>query len=113
MASDATGCAAAATRIGDRTRRDIVARTLHQPYSVSALAANYAMSFAAVQKHVAVLEKAGLVTKERKGREQHVRTQIETIQRAQALLDQFEALWRDRFTTFGEVLAEHTQGESR
>ncbi len=91
--------------LADATRRDIVRRTAQDEYSVSALAAAYPMSFAAVQKHVAVLERAGLVTKERRGREQLVRTDIEAIRAASRLLDQFEALWRSRIDRFGEILA--------
>lgn len=75
-------------------------------HSVSALARCYPMSFAAVQKHVAVLERAELVTKHRRGREQLVRSNIETIRAAHGLLDQLEAVWRSRLDRFGEVLAE-------
>ena len=82
--------------LADRTRRDVVRRTLLGEVTISALAASYEMSFAAVQKHVAVLEGAGLVTKEPHGRERLVRGNPETIRRAQALLDQFEQIWRDR-----------------
>ena len=62
--------------LADTTRRDIVARLLSdEPASVSTLAARYDMSFAAVQKHVAVLEDAGLVTKHSQGRERIVTRQ--------------------------------------
>jgi DNA-binding transcriptional ArsR family regulator len=91
--------------LADATRRDIVRRAAQGDHSVSALAAAYPMSFAAVQKHVAVLERAGLVTKERQGREQLVRTDLEAIRAASRLLDQLEALWRDRIDRFGEILA--------
>ena len=64
------------------------------------------MSFAAVQKHVAVLEGAGLVTKRRHGREQLVRGNVDTVRDAHALLDEFEAVWRSRIDRFGDVLAE-------
>src|SRR4249919_1639356 len=82
--------------LADATRRDIVVRTLEGEHSVSALARRYPMSFAAVQKHVVVLEEAGLVTKQRKGREQIVRGDVNTIRRANQLLDRLEAVWRDR-----------------
>lgn len=75
--------------------------------SVSALARAYPMSFAAVQKHVAVLEEAGLVTKHPRGREKLVRSNIDTIRTAQRLLDEFEALWRDRLDRFETILEEH------
>lgn len=93
--------------LADATRRDIVARVLAgEPASVSALAARYEMSFAAVQKHVAVLEGAGLVTKETQGRERLVRGNPERLARARDLLAQLERLWRERFSQLDRVLAE-------
>lgn len=85
--------------LADATRRDIVARVLvGEPASVSALAARYDMSFAAVQKHIAVLEAAGLVTKSVRGRERLVRGNPERVARARDLLGQLEGLWRARFS---------------
>ena len=96
--------------LADATRRDIVRRALQGEHSVSALARQYPMSFAAVQKHVAVLERAGLVTKGRRGREQLVRSNIRTIRTAYRLLEQLETVWRNRMDRFGEVLAEPNEG---
>jgi DNA-binding transcriptional ArsR family regulator len=96
--------------LADATRRDIVVRTLQAELSVSALARLYPMSFAAVQKHVAVLERADLVTKRRHGREQLVAGNVDTIRRASRLLDDLEALWRARIDRFGAVLAEEPSG---
>ncbi|MGP8208905.1 MAG: ArsR/SmtB family transcription factor [Acidimicrobiales bacterium] len=90
--------------LADGTRRDIVAIAVGGRYSVSALAKRYPMSFAAVQKHVAVLEGAGLVTKERQGREQLVRTDVGTVYRARALLDSVEELWRARADRIDDIL---------
>ena len=93
--------------LADATRRDIVARLLaEEPASVSALAAHYDMSFAAVQKHVAVLEEAGLVTKQTHGRERIVRGNPERIAQARALLTQLEQLWLSRFSQLDAILAE-------
>jgi DNA-binding transcriptional ArsR family regulator len=94
--------------LADRTRRDIVVRTLRQEYSVSALSQLYPMTFAAVQKHVAVLERAALVTKRRSGREQLVTGNVDTVRRAARLLDQLEVIWLARLDRFGAVLAEDT-----
>lgn len=94
--------------LADRTRRDIVRRTLVGQVTVSQLASGYDMSFAAVQKHVAVLEGAGLVTKEPHGRERLVRGNPDTIQRAQQLLDQFEQIWRDRMARLDAILTDET-----
>lgn len=99
--------------LADATRRDIVRRTMDGEHSVSALARSYAMSFAAVQKHVAVLERAALVTKERRGREQIVRGNVDTLRTAQGLLDRLEAVWRSRMDRFGEVLAVMDEGGTR
>jgi len=88
------------------TRRDILRRTIEREQSVSALARDYDMSFAAVQKHVAVLEAAGLVVKRAEGRERLVRADPQMIARARALLDRFEALWRSRVDRLDALLAE-------
>ncbi|MFM9876390.1 MAG: ArsR/SmtB family transcription factor [Rhodoglobus sp.] len=94
--------------LADATRRDILRRTLVGEASVSELADAYAMSFAAVQKHVAVLEGAGLVTKEPRGRERIVRGDPATIARAQTLLDSYAALWRSRIDRLDALLADDT-----
>lgn len=99
--------------LSDRTRRDIVRRAMAGTSSVSALARHYPMSTTAVQKHVAVLEEAGLVRRTRRGREQLVQTRIETIEQAQRLLAGFEQLWRDRIDRIGDVLAEREPGDQR
>lgn len=94
--------------LADRTRRDIVARLLAgEEASVSTLAERYRMSFAAVQKHVAVLERAKLVTKLAVGRERIVRGNPERLARARAALVQLESLWLDRFSRIDDVLLTH------
>jgi DNA-binding transcriptional ArsR family regulator len=88
--------------LADATRRDIVRRAIGGDEGVAQLANHYPMSFAAVQKHVAVLERAGLITKERNGRRKLVRTNVEALRVARSLLDRYEELWRgriDRMTT--------------
>lgn len=91
--------------LADGTRRDIVSRTMREPHSVSALARIYPMSFAAVQKHVSVLHAAELVTKERQGREQLVRANVDALRRASALLDRLETLWTARMDRLGDAIA--------
>jgi DNA-binding transcriptional ArsR family regulator len=88
------------------TRRDILHRCVDGTPSVSRLADVYPMSFAAVQKHVAVLEQAGLVVKERRGREQLVRTDPDAVFRARAVLDELEAAWRGRVDRMADLLAQ-------
>jgi DNA-binding transcriptional ArsR family regulator len=96
--------------LADPTRRDIVRRSMYGEYSVSAIARRYPMSFAAVQKHVAILERAQLVTKQRRGREQIVHVNVDTIRVAHQLLRQLEELWRSRMDRFGDVLTNPDEG---
>ena len=88
------------------TRRDILRRTIEREQSVSDLARDYEMSFAAVQKHVAVLEEARLIVKRAEGRERLVRANPEMIARARALLARYEELWRARIARLDDLLAE-------
>jgi DNA-binding transcriptional ArsR family regulator len=97
--------------LADTTRRDIVTRVIRREQSVSELAQKYAMSFAAVQKHVALLERCELVSKERRGREQIVHGNLETVRRAIRLLDAYEEIWRQRAERIDDLLAEDTQKE--
>jgi DNA-binding transcriptional ArsR family regulator len=92
--------------LADATRRDIFRRVIGAGLSVSTLANDYEMSFAAVQKHVSVLERATLVTKERYGREQIVHANVATLRRAAALLEALEEIWIGRATRIAEILGE-------
>ena len=98
--------------LADATRRDIVATALGGELSVSALGRRYPMSLTAIQKHVAVLVRAGLVHKRRQGREQLVSTDMAAIREASRLLDRFEALWLERLGRFSDILAEQPEGDT-
>jgi DNA-binding transcriptional ArsR family regulator len=91
--------------LADATRRDILRRCVEGEPSVSRLADVYPMSFAAVQKHVAVLERAGLVVKQRRGREQLVHTDADAVGRAREILDELETAWRGRVERMADLLA--------
>ncbi len=91
--------------LADVTRRDIVRRAIDGDEGVAELAGHYPMSFAAVQKHVAILERAGLVTKQRIGRRKVVRTNLDAVLTARRLLDQYEAVWRGRLDRAAALLA--------
>jgi DNA-binding transcriptional ArsR family regulator len=97
--------------LGDATRRDILGRLGEAELSVSGLARLYPVSFAAIQKHVALLERAGLVSKERRGREQIVHAETDALRRAHRALDQLESLWRGRVERIDEILAQPTTKE--
>jgi DNA-binding transcriptional ArsR family regulator len=99
--------------LADATRRDIVRRAIEGEEGVAELASHYPMSFAAVQKHVAILDRAGLVTKERIGRRKVVRTNLEGLRVARRLLDQYEELWRGRIDRMTALVAENRKGPDR
>ena len=99
--------------LGDATRRDIVRRAIDGEEGVAELATHYPMSFAAVQKHVAVLERAGLVSKHRIGRRKVVRTNLEGLRVAQRLLDRYEQLWRERVERMNQLISESPREADR
>ena len=92
--------------LADATRRDIVRRAIDGEEGVAELASHYPMSFAAVQKHVAILERAGLVTKRRIGRRKVVRTNLAGLLAARRLLDKYEELWRGRVDRMAELITD-------
>jgi DNA-binding transcriptional ArsR family regulator len=92
--------------LADHTRRDIVRRAIDAEEGILELASHYPMSFAAVQKHVAILERAGLVTKQRIGRRKVVRTNVDRLRVVRRLLDQYEELWRGRIDRMSELIAD-------
>ena len=92
--------------LADATRRDIVRRAIAGREGVAEIAGHYPMSFAAVQKHVAVLERAGLVTKARNGRRKVVRTNVDRLGVARRLLDEYQQLWRERFGRMTDLIAD-------
>ncbi len=92
--------------LADATRRDIVRRAIDGDEGIVELAGHYPMSFAAVQKHVAVLERAGLITKHRSGRRKVVRADLDGLRVARRLLDRYEDLWRGRIDRMADLIAE-------
>lgn len=94
--------------LSDRTRRDILRRVLVADQSVSSLARNYPMSLTAVQKHVGVLERAGLITRRRTGRETLTRGDADAVRSAAQLLTELETVWRERIARIDELLDAET-----
>ena len=97
--------------LSDRTRRDIMRRVMAREHSVSTLAAKYDMSFAAVQKHVAVLERAGLLTKRRSGREQLANGDVAAVRSVASMLTELEQVWRGRIARIDELIGSDTPQE--
>jgi DNA-binding transcriptional ArsR family regulator len=98
--------------LADATRRDIVLRSIAGDEGVAELARHYPMSFAAVQKHVAVLERAGLISKQRRGRRKVVRTDVEGLRVARGLLDRYEELWRGRIGRMTDIISSTKENDA-
>src|SRR5215468_3532321 len=97
--------------LADHTRRDIVRRAITSEEGIVELASHYSMSFAAVQKHIAILERAGLVTKERVGRRKVVRTNLERLRVVRRLLDEYEELWRGRIQRMAALISDEKESD--
>jgi DNA-binding transcriptional ArsR family regulator len=97
--------------LADHTRRDIVRRAITAEEGIVELASHYSMSFAAVQKHIAILERAGLVAKERVGRRKVVRTNFERLRVVRRLLDEYEELWRGRIQRMAALIADAKESD--
>jgi DNA-binding transcriptional ArsR family regulator len=97
--------------LGDATRRDIVRRAIDGEEGVAELARHYPMSFAAAQQHIAILERAGLVTKQRRGRRKVVRANLERLRLVRRLLEQYEELWRGRIERMTELITEAKEND--
>jgi DNA-binding transcriptional ArsR family regulator len=97
--------------LADATRRDIVRRAIEGEEGVAELAEHYPMSFAAVQKHIAILERAGMITKKRIGRRKVVRTNLEGLRLARSLLDRYEELWRGRVARMTALVTQDQKEE--
>lgn len=99
--------------LSDRTRRDIMGKVSQGEQSISGLARQYEVSFAAIQKHVSVLEKASLVTKRVQGRQKLVRNNPDTLRRATELLARYERIWTQRIDAIGQILDQEKADERK
>lgn len=92
--------------LADPTRRDILAHLMRTQYTVGQIAEKYDISFAAVAKHLSVLEKAKLITKQRRGKEQVVSIAPDALRDACYYLKRYEQLWSSRFDALDNILKE-------
>lgn len=99
--------------LADHTRREIVRRAIDSEEGVAEMAEHFPMSFAAVQKHIAILERAGLVTKHRVGRRKVIRTNLDGLQMARRVLDQYEELWRGRIERMSRIVNQYARENDR
>lgn len=91
--------------LADPTRRDILKRVSKKEMSISDIAKPYALTFAAISKHLKVLEKANLVIKRRQGKEQIVKAAPDALKNASEYLKTYEKLWNNRFDRLEKYLS--------
>lgn len=94
--------------LADPTRRDILARVARGELSVGDIAERYDMSFAAISKHLNVMEKARLIIKRREGKKQMVTLAPDALRSADEYLEQYRQMWEQKFTKLDELLKEDT-----
>lgn len=90
--------------LSDPTRRDILSRVSKHNMSVGEIAGQYKFSFAGVAKHLDVLERAGLIRKTRRGKEQIVAIDLEALTEASDYLETYRQLWEDRLDSLDTYL---------
>lgn len=90
--------------LADPTRRAILARLAYGSTTVGELAQPFPVSRPAISKHLRVLERAGLVRREREGRVSRCELDAAAIREAAAWLDQYRAFWLDQLDALAEYV---------
>jgi DNA-binding transcriptional ArsR family regulator len=90
--------------LSDGKRRDILRRLINQELSIGEIAKPYDITFAAVSKHLKVLEKAQLIIKRRRGKEQIVQLSPQALKNAAEYLENYQLLWDERFQNLDKLL---------
>lgn len=92
--------------LADPTRRDILHRVARAEYSIGELVENYDMSFAAISKHLNVLERAKLIVKRREGKKQMVTLAPDALMSADEYLEQYRQMWEQKFSKLDALIKE-------
>lgn len=92
--------------LADATRRDILKQVSKKQLSVGEIAKHYKLTFAAISKHLQVLQKAKLIVKHRQGKKQMVKSSPTTLRNAADYLQHYEAIWNQRFDRLDKLLQE-------
>jgi DNA-binding transcriptional ArsR family regulator len=99
--------------LADTTRRAILRDITRSEKTVGEIAHPYNMSLAAVSKHLDVLERASLVTRERKGTCRMVRLNPKPLQAAQGWLDFYEKFWKTNLDSLQNLLERPTHSTKK
>jgi DNA-binding transcriptional ArsR family regulator len=99
--------------LSDPTRRAILIRVAGGEETVMAIAAPFAMSLAAVSKHIRVLEQAGLLKRSRQGREHRLRFDAQPLRDASDWVNRFERFWDDHLGRIKELAERKARERAR
>ena len=98
--------------LADPTRRAILARLGDGEATISELAGGAGMSLTGMKKHVRVLEEAGLISTEKRGRTRHCRLGPRRLEDVEAWLEEYRRGWEERLDRVEEII-ERKEGPSR
>jgi DNA-binding transcriptional ArsR family regulator len=90
--------------LSDPIRRDILSRVSHAELSISDLVAEYTISFAAVSKHLKIMERAKLIVKRKEGKKQMVSIAPDALRSADEYLEQYRRMWQSRYDKLDRVI---------
>jgi DNA-binding transcriptional ArsR family regulator len=99
--------------LADPTRRGMLARLSRGQATVTELAEPFPMSLPAISKHLKVLERAGLVSRGRDAQWRPVRLEATPLRVADDWIEQYRALWNDRFDALDSHLTAITTKEQK
>ena len=92
--------------LADPIRRDILNRVAQAEYSVGELVQKYDISFAAISRHLKVLEKAKLISKRKEGKKHMVSLAPYALKSADDYLEQYRLMWQGRFDKLDNLINE-------
>ena len=92
--------------LSDPTRRAILERLAMGDWSVTELAEPFSMSLPAISKHLGVLEKASLITREKDGRVRRCRLTADPMKEAAQWIGRYRAFWEEQLEPLEEYLSE-------
>lgn len=90
--------------LADSTRRGILAYVAEEAMSVGEIGERFDLTYGAISKHILVLEKAGLVAKERKGKSQMVIIVPDTVDVAREHIERYARMWESRLDKLESIL---------
>lgn len=97
--------------LSDATRRGILERLTNKSLTVSEIAAPYNMSLPAISKHIAILERAQLIKRSKKGREYHVTLEPDRMKTISEYIEYYKKFWEQGLQNLERLLNKESSQE--